>query len=397
MGSKKRSQQVENYDEASSGSDDDDSAVVSSQESLSDGMDDGDKNKNDTTVVNKVASSSDESSSDSDESSSSSEDERDDDDANEPKRHKNGDEESGSSASDESDDENNDDGGDDSEVDSGSDEDTPLYERIRRKEQRGLSMQKSRERKSQALELASKRLATLKDSVSNKKRKSTMVMEQEKNAGDGTETKMPKVKKNKNKHKPAEVSSKRSDFFRRGAPKLNESGIGVEIGAHRYKPSDPRVSNLSGHFNEEQFHKNYSFLDEMRNQEIGQIRKRIAAHKATGEKGRRLRRKLGIDGKDPSALEEDEARLKFLTQQRADLERRKVDLAAKKSVKRKIREDVESGKSGAYFLKRKEKKRLEMEAKLEEIKKRGGKKAVEKILAKKRRKNKSRDAGMFAK
>jgi ribosomal RNA-processing protein 36 len=110
-----------------------------------------------------------------------------------------------------------------------------------------------------------------------------------------------------------------------------------------------------------------------------------------------MRRKLGVSGSDPSTLEEYESRLKALTQQRSELERRKIDRTAKQSVKRKIREDIESGKKGAYFLKRKEKKRLEAEATLEEIRKRMGENAVEKILAKKRRKNKSRDAGMFAK
>merc|ERR1711907_110912 len=112
-----------------------------------------------------------------------------------------------------------------------------------------------------------------------------------------------------------------------------------------------------------------------------------------------MRRKLQItnNGIQSSTLEEDEARLKVLTETRANLERRKVDRAAKQSVKRKIREDVESGKRGAFFLKRKEKKRLVLEAKLQEIQKRGGKKAVEKILAKKRQKNKSRDARIFGK
>jgi ribosomal RNA-processing protein 36 len=216
-------------------------------------------------------------------------------------------------------------------------------------------------------------------------------------AADGKSDMATRPKLKKNKHKPTEVSSRRAEFFRRGAPKLNESGVGVEIGAHRYKPKDPRASNLTGHFNEEQFQQNYAFLEEMRNQEIGQIRKRIAAYKATGDKGRRLRRKLQINGNNPSSLEEEEARLKALTQARADFERRKVERAAKTSVKRKIREDVESGKSGAYFLKRKEKKRLELEAKLEEIRKRHGSKGVEKLLTRKRQKNKSRDSTMFAK
>jgi ribosomal RNA-processing protein 36 len=271
-----------------------------------------------------------------------------------------------------------------------SDEDMALHERIRRKEEQGVILKKSRQRKSLALEVANERLATLKMKAKGK-------LKGKKTTDDTPKTYPSKTKEVKSKHKPTEMSSKRADFFRRGAPKLNESGIGVQVGAKRYQPVDPRVSTLSGHFNEEQFVKNYAFLEEMRNQEIGQFRKRVAAYKATGDKGRRLRRKLGLDGIDPSRLEEDEAHLKALTQERADLERRKIERTAQQTVKRRIRDEVESGKRGAYFLKRKEKKRLELEEKLREIQKRGGKKAVEKMLDKKRRRNKSRDAGLFAK
>lgn len=265
----------------------------------------------------------------------------------------------------------------------------PLHERIRKQEEQGVRLYESRQRKAQALKLASQRLTEMRET---KKRKAEgNAYDDAKTSGDGSK------KKKKSKHRPTEVSSKRADFFRRGAPALNENGVGVEIGANRYKPIDPRVSNLTGHFNEEQFQKNYAFLEEMRNQEIGQTRKRIEAYKTKGSRGKRLRRKLGIDCSSPSGMEEEEARLKALIQERSSLERRKIERLAKQTVKRKVREDVESGLRGAYFLKRKEKKLLEMEEKFKELQKRGGKKAVEKILAKKRQKNKSRDAGIFAK
>jgi ribosomal RNA-processing protein 36 len=260
--------------------------------------------------------------------------------------------------------------------DDSSGEDLPLHERIQKKEQRGLSLQKVRERKSRALEVASKRLTAFKRS----------------NRSDDNEASSTRKKK-KSKHAPTEVSSKRSDFFNRGAPKLNESGIGVEIGAHRYKPIDPRTSNLSGHLNEEHFEQNYAFLEEMRNKEIGQLKKQIAARKVTGKKGKRMRRHLNVTG---GTVEEDQESLKTLTMERADLERRKIERAATQSVKRKIINDVAEGTRGAFFLKRKEKKRLVVEAKLDEIRKRGGYKAVEKAVAKRRSKNKSRDAGKFA-
>ena len=300
----------------------------------------------------------------------------------------------------------------DQEEDTSDEEDAPLHQRLSKREARGsLQRLSRRERKSRALEEATKRLATFKEQKNKKKKQKVMGTGDGGDDSDNEDTvelsssrkgtnKTTTSKKKKNKHKPTEVSSKRADFFARGARRLNESGLGVDIGAHRYKPMDPRASSLSGHFDEDRFHKNYEFLEELRNREIGQVRKRIAAHKATGNKGNRLRRKLSIiraDGSYSSTLEEDVARLKTLTETRANLERRKVDRAARQSVKRKIREDVESGRTGAYFLKRKEKKRLELEARFEEIRKRGGEKAVEKILAKRRQKNKSRDAGAFAK
>lgn len=260
-------------------------------------------------------------------------------------------------------------------------EDLPLHERVRKKEERGLSLQTKRERKSRALELASERLAKLKRS------------NLEKNDEPDEEQKQV-TKKKKSKHAPTEVSSKRADYFKRGAPKLNESGIGVEIGAHKYKPLDPRTSNLSGHLNEEQFEQNYSFLDEIRNKEISRLKKQIGARKVTGKKGKKLRRRMEISGGD---LEADQEELKRLQQEKAEFQRRKLDRAAKQSVKRKIRDEVEHGKRGAYFLKRKDQRRLTLEAKLEVLREQGGDKAVEKAVAKRRRKNKSRDAGLFAK
>jgi ribosomal RNA-processing protein 36 len=172
--------------------------------------------------------------------------------------------------------------------------------------------------------------------------------------------------------------------------------VGVEIGARRYKPLDPRTSSLSGHLNEEQFENNYEFLQGMRSNEISQLKTKIAARKVTGKKGKRMRRQLNVSVADGS-LEEDQDRLRQLKQEKADFERRKVVRAAKQTVKKKIRSEVEEGKRGAFFLKRKEKKRLEFEAKMEELRKRGGHKAVEKALAKRRQKAKSRDAGLFAK
>ena len=96
-------------------------------------------------------------------------------------------------------------------------------------------------------------------------------------------------------------------------------------------------------------------------------------------------------------MEEDQERLKQLTQEKADLERRKLNRAAKQAVKKKMRDQVEQGKGGVYFLKRKEKRRMELEAKMEVIREKGGDAAVEKAVNKRRKKQKSKDAKIFAK
>jgi ribosomal RNA-processing protein 36 len=252
---------------------------------------------------------------------------------------------------------------------------------LHRNEARGHpTLHQQRERKRTALEIASERLAKLKEKT--------------KTEYDAEEDGGPSKKRKKSKHAPTEVSSKRSDFFRRGPLRLNESGLGIEIGANRYKPLDPRTNSLNGHLNEEQFEKSYEFLQDMRDKEIVQLKKQIGARKETGKKGKRKRRQMNISG---GSIEEDQSRLLQLKQEKADFERRKVERAAKRAVKNKIKTEVEEGKRGAYFLKRKEKKKMEFEAKMEELQKRGGHKAVEKALEKRRKKAKSKDSQMFVK
>jgi ribosomal RNA-processing protein 36 len=268
------------------------------------------------------------------------------------------------------------DGGDDEE-----DESATLADRIRRQREQGVSLKAPRQRKSQARKIASERLAQFR-----KEKKTT--------EDDSLEAGVSDEKK-KSKHAPTESSSKRADFYRR-KPMLNESGIGVDIGAHKYKPRDPRVDSLSGHLDVQHFEHNYDFLQDMRQKEMGTLRKNIAARKAGGRKGQARRRRMGLTN-DGGSLEEDQVELKRLIQEKADVERAQVDRTAKQTVKKKLHEEVAEGKRGAFFLKRKEMKRLHLEAKYEEIRKRGGDRAVDKVVAKRRKKNKSKDAGLLGK
>jgi ribosomal RNA-processing protein 36 len=192
-------------------------------------------------------------------------------------------------------------------------------------------------------------------------------------------------KRNKSKHAPTEMSSKRRDYFARGRPNLNSSGVGVSIGANKYKPRDPRMVSLSGHLDAHVFEKRYGFLDEVQDAEIEKLKHRVSAWKTTGKKGQKARKKLGLT-QGNYTLENDQEELTRLLQERAERKKASLVRAAKRSVKQKIREDVASGK-GVYYPKRSELRKMELGAKFEEIRKRGGDEAVDKAIAKRRKKN----------
>lgn len=132
-------------------------------------------------------------------------------------------------------------------------------------------------------------------------------------------------KPQKSKHAPTEMSSKRRDHFARlKRSDLNSSGIGISIGANKYKPRDPRMVSLSGHLDADTFEKRYAFLDDVsfqlyffrfntkfspnvsqilahtkfvskvQEKEIEKLKYRIKAWKTTGKKGQRERKKLGL-------------------------------------------------------------------------------------------------------
>ena len=248
------------------------------------------------------------------------------------------------------------------------------------------------ERKSRAIERLRE---VLKKDKKKKKQSSTTTsssddVEQATSKQEDTNTSTTKKKK-KSKHAPTEISSKRRDYFSRGRPDLNSSGIGISIGANKYKARDPRMTSLSGHLDDNIFDKRYSFLEEVQENEIKQLKLRINAWKQSGKKGQRLRKKLGINTNNDS-LEVDQEELTNLLQQRAERKRSQVVRSAKKIVKQKIQQDVASGKRGAYYPKRSELKRMEAEAKYMEIRKRGGEEAVDKAIAKRRKKNMSKVA-----
>ncbi|KAL7471874.1 hypothetical protein ACHAXS_012181 [Conticribra weissflogii] len=129
--------------------------------------------------------------------------------------------------------------------------------------------QRRAERKSRAIELATERLkmakAGKKASTCNDGESSDDDSSNENvsnNRDTGGKNSGSKVKKSK--HAPTEMSSKRRDHFARVRKSdLNSSGIGVSIGANKYKPRDPRMVSLSGHLDADTFEKRYDFLDDV--------------------------------------------------------------------------------------------------------------------------------------
>jgi ribosomal RNA-processing protein 36 len=305
---------------------------------------------------------------------------------------------------DDSEEEDSDNDGDDSSEDGAQDneEDLPLAEHVARRAKLGRrydndeededgGKKRRLERKNRAITLASERLKKARKSNNNASDSSSVPSSSDDDDSSVEEARSSNKKGNdqkkrkKSKHAPTEMSSKRRDYFARGRPDLNSSGIGVSVGANKYKPRDPRMVSLSGHLDADVFEKRYGFLDEVQDAEIEKLKGRVSAWKATGKKGQRARKKLGLT-QGNYTLENDQEELTRLLQERAERKKASLVRAAKRSVKQKIREDVASGK-GVYYPKRSELRKMELEAKFEEIRKRGGDEAVDKAIAKRRKKN----------
>ncbi|GAX15307.1 hypothetical protein FisN_8Hh396 [Fistulifera solaris] len=200
--------------------------------------------------------------------------------------------------------------------------------------------------------------------------------------------------KKKSKHAPTEASSKRSDFFATlRQTQIGGVGTGIDLGAHRYQPKDPRISNLHGHLQEDHFQQNFAFVQDLRKNEIKTLQRNIHAWKTPGKKGQQLRRKLGLTG-GTSSLQQDQERLKQLRHEMAEWERQEIERVAHRSVKQKL-QDQAATTGKFYFPKRRDLRRMQDDAKMEELRKRKGEGAVEKVLAKRRKKNKSKDASLM--
>ncbi|KAI9921450.1 hypothetical protein PsorP6_002557 [Peronosclerospora sorghi] len=161
-----------------------------------------------------------------------------------------------------------------------------------------------------------------------------------------------------NKNQPLELSSKRAvGRFRQV----------VEVKKRR--ALDPRFEPHSGRLNEDLFKKSYAFLDEYKQQELQELKQQ---HKKTKSLARKDELKREIALKQQEITEKQK--------------REKIQNALTKR-KREERAAVASGK-GAFYLKRKDKKKLELQAKFQDLQETG---RLSKFMARKRKKNASKD------
>ncbi|CDS03543.1 hypothetical protein LRAMOSA00945 [Lichtheimia ramosa] len=163
--------------------------------------------------------------------------------------------------------------------------------------------------------------------------------------------------KRASKHSPMEVSSKRAVGRFREVVELNKP-----------KVRDPRFEKLSGHFNQDLFEKSYAFLDDYKQSEQELLRKQI---KKT---------------KNPEHREELQQLLLKMTTREASAQEAKRKQQLKRERKKAEAELVKQGKT-PYFLKRSEQRKLELMDKYERL----GEKNMDKILAKRRKKNAAKD------
>ncbi|KAG0176319.1 hypothetical protein DFQ29_006284 [Apophysomyces sp. BC1021] len=163
--------------------------------------------------------------------------------------------------------------------------------------------------------------------------------------------------KRSSKHSPMEVTSKKAvGRFREVVP------------AASAKRRDPRFDKLSGAFNQDLFEKSYTFLDDYKSSEITMLREQLRKQK------------------DPEEREKIQSVLtKMVSQESSAKEaKRKQQLARER--KKTEAELVQQGKQ-PYFLKRSEKRKLELMDKYEKF----GEKNMERILEKRRKKNAAKD------
>ncbi|KAI8063347.1 uncharacterized protein B0P05DRAFT_555538 [Gilbertella persicaria] len=181
--------------------------------------------------------------------------------------------------------------------------------------------------------------------------------------GAASKIKKPKSKlskeemKRENKHRPMEISSKRAvGRFREVVPIQAE------------KRRDPRFDKLSGQLNQDLFEKSYGFLNDYKKSEMDMLKQRLKKEK------------------DPEEQEKLKALLTKMVSKEKQEQEKKRKQALLRERKKQEAELVKQGKT-PYFLKRSEKRKLDLMDRYEKL----GAKSVDRILEKRRKKNQAKD------
>ncbi|XP_061174713.1 ribosomal RNA processing protein 36 homolog [Saccostrea echinata] len=169
----------------------------------------------------------------------------------------------------------------------------------------------------------------------------------------GGETTEKKVFKRANKNRPMEITSKRP------VPRFKTT-----VPVKKKVTRDPRFDDLSGQFNEELFSRSYGFLDDIKHREREKVQKALGKEK------------------DPDKKKELQFLLNRMKQQELTASRKDQQKTIEKDWKKKEQTRVKAGKT-PFYLKKSEKRKLELAEKYKELQKSG---KVEKYLGKKRKK-----------
>ncbi|KAJ2393028.1 rRNA biogenesis protein rrp36 [Coemansia sp. RSA 2611] len=137
------------------------------------------------------------------------------------------------------------------------------------------------------------------------------------------------------------------------------------------KSRDPRFDNLSGHFNEDLFEKSYEFLEKQRQEEMGEMKRRVAALKS----------------KDPREAKRVQRALESMQSQAAAKQQQKRAQALKRTHRKMEMDAVKQGKK-PYFLGKRDLKEMEVAQKFNQLK---GSAKLDKFLEKRRKHNASKD------
>lgn len=161
-----------------------------------------------------------------------------------------------------------------------------------------------------------------------------------------------------NKHKPQEISAKKHvPFLRKVVP------------VKKRISRDPRFDDLSGEYKPQIFCQTYKFINDIREKEKKIVRKKLKKAKSDSKK------------------EELKALLKRMENQQRARQRQEQEREKELQFKRKHRELVGQGHK-PFYLKKSDKKKLELAEKYSELKKSG---KLENFLSKKRKRNATKD------